>query len=335
MMKRPIISSMFSYKPFMVGGSTNGDIHFFKDSGLYLEKNYSPENLSIDKMCMSKTQTAHVSFINQVEVKGNYLFSTGNYDACVMQWRLIAEEDYWDADFMDLSSEEQEINSLSDLPSRDKFVNLLNEILQLRKQIGKIKQNTDEIEEPEIELQLEAIIGRKAYDRRNNLFYDFDEKIIYSAGNMIVMNDLNSEKEQEAEAGTRLSLEEDDKDRRNAIARNQELLRVDEESIFPTAPEISALALSLDKRFICVGTQEIDARILIWEVCSRTCIKILKLNNCTSIQNIKFAFNARHVCAIGVTPDYTQIVYLIDTLKPQVLGCINLINTFANKIRYS
>jgi len=40
-----------------------------------------------------------------------------------------------------------------------------------------------------IELELRNIIGRKAYNRLNNLFYDYEENIIYLAGsNLIIFN---------------------------------------------------------------------------------------------------------------------------------------------------
>jgi len=312
----------------------NGDLHFFKSTALCLEKNFPAENIKPDQMCMSKTYAAHVSYVNQVEIKGNYMYSSGVHDGCIMQWKLIREEDHWDADYMDLNLEDVESNNyLSELPPRDTFENLLNEILPLRHQVSEMRQNADEVDVPELELELEAIIGRKAFDRRNNLFYDFDERIIYSAGNLIVMCDPASYDGIDDDDESIASLEDDKKIKKRTNARKQEFLRVDEETLFPTAPEVSTFALSLDKRFICVGTQELNARILIWEVCSRTCIKTLKLNNCCTIQNIRFAFNSRHVCAIGLTPEYTQVVYLIDALKPQVLGCVNQMNVLTGKIR--
>ena len=36
---------------------------------------------------------------------------------------------------------------------------------------------------------LENIIGRKAFHERNNLFYDYDERIVYIAGCNLVITD--------------------------------------------------------------------------------------------------------------------------------------------------
>ena len=78
----------------------------------------------------------------------------------------------------------------------------------------------------------------------------------------------------------------------------QEFLRVDSETLFSTSPEISMFALSQDKKFICAGTVELQAKLIIWEIYSRTCIHTIKLANCSIIQNIKFAFDSRHICCL-------------------------------------
>ncbi len=39
---------------------------------------------------------------------------------------------------------------------------------------------------------LENIIGRKAYNSRNNLFYDYDERAIYISGCNLIITDFNN-----------------------------------------------------------------------------------------------------------------------------------------------
>ncbi len=325
---------MFNYSTFIVAGSTIGDIHLFRERALDFEKDPTIgkkliiekffslclENIEAEKMCMSKTYNAHVSFVNQTEIKGRYLFSTGMHDGCVIQWKFVEEEENWEADFRDFTLDQPD--PFLELPPKDKFDNLMNEILPLRHQVYEIQQNLDEITEPEINLELEAVIGRKAFNRRNNLFFDFYDRIVYSTGNLLVMYD------------PKIDFKFEDIESSNSLAgRRQEFLKIDEGNFFSTSPEISSYTLSNDKRFLCAGTQELNARILIWEICSRTCIKTLKLNNCTCIQIIKFAYDSQHIIAVGTSFDYTQVVYLIDTAKPQVLGCVNLINTLRFKIK--
>jgi hypothetical protein len=53
----------------------------------------------------------------------------------------------------------------------------------------------DDTKSPEVELKLQAIIGRKAYNRRNNLFYDFDERLVYIAGCNLIIATLEDEED--------------------------------------------------------------------------------------------------------------------------------------------
>jgi len=76
---------------------------------------------------------------------------------------------------------------------KDKFKTALNELLPLRQGIADKVKNVDDTKNPEVELKLQSIIGRKAFDRRNNLFYDYDERLIYIAGCNLVITTLEDE----------------------------------------------------------------------------------------------------------------------------------------------
>ena len=47
----------------------------------------------------------------------------------------------------------------------------------------------DEAGIPDYEIEMKGIIGRKAFSCRSNLFYDFDEMVIYTAGCNFVIVD--------------------------------------------------------------------------------------------------------------------------------------------------
>lgn len=66
-------------------------------------------------------------------------------------------------------------------------------MLPLRQSIAEEAKNVDNINIPEVELKLKYIIGRKAFNRRNNLFYDFDERLIYIAGCNLIITTLEDE----------------------------------------------------------------------------------------------------------------------------------------------
>lgn len=84
---------MVDIKPFILTGSTNGDIHLVKSSCLYYNKDTVGESIHNKQMCLAKSYSAHISFVNQIEAhKSNeYLFTTGIVDECVMKWKLFEE----------------------------------------------------------------------------------------------------------------------------------------------------------------------------------------------------------------------------------------------------
>jgi hypothetical protein len=67
-----------------------------------------------------------------------------------------------------------------------RFQKLLNEVWSQRLQVAEINQGIDkeEFANPACEMQLEHVIGRRAYDRRNNLKVDCMERICYQAGSL-------------------------------------------------------------------------------------------------------------------------------------------------------
>lgn len=76
-----------------------------------------------------------------------------------------------------------------------------------------------------------------------------------------------------------------------------------------------------------------NGKILIWDICSRTCIRTFILKNVPIILLIKFAFDNRHLCCVGLTSDYTMKVFLIDSHIPAVLGCANFPYSLPFKIK--
>ena len=95
------------------------------------------------------------------------------------------------------------------------------------------------------------MLGRRAYTRRNNLFYDYDERIIYVASTQIVqlptaqeseekkkLRQLEEENEQAGLHSQKIRREEDEE----LILLNQRFLQPDSCDPFSTFPEISAIA---------------------------------------------------------------------------------------------
>ena len=65
---------------------------------------------------------------------------------------------------------------------------LIKEIWPRRQELGDIEQNIDMIEynDPTCKLELEHVLGRRAFDRRNNVKIDCQDRIVYSASSLIL-----------------------------------------------------------------------------------------------------------------------------------------------------
>lgn len=112
----------------------------------------------------------------------------------------------------------------------------------------------------------------------------------------------------------------------------QEFIKLDDnrDSVFP---EISCFTMSKDKKILCVGTSQINAKILIWDICSRSSLYSITLLNTSLIQMVKLAFNNRHVLCLSITNDYKEMIYLIDSITSTVIGSTNLLHSIPEKIK--
>ena len=103
--------------------------------------------------------------------------------------------------------------------------------------------------------------------------------------------------------------------------------------MFTIFPEISAIAFDDERKILCVGTTQIIAKLIIWEMCSRTEISNMSLPTIIQVLNLKFAHDSRHICCMGLTKKRTLMVFLIDSEKQVILGTQDMIYTVPFKIR--
>jgi hypothetical protein len=115
------------------------------------------------------------------------LFTTGCYDQAIFQWRVNVGDPKWDADhFPEIDIDAEDL--FGEVETKDKYFNIIiNKFLHIRNQINELQQNIDTTIKPELELKLEKVIGRMAYNRRNNLFYTDDNNLVFSAGSLIIL----------------------------------------------------------------------------------------------------------------------------------------------------
>ena len=75
-----------------------------------------------------------------------------------------------------------------EVPTEPDFKLLYDEIWKQRLELPEINEMIDRIEHdnPKCEFILDAVFGRNAFNRRQNIWIDNKERIIYSAGSVVV-----------------------------------------------------------------------------------------------------------------------------------------------------
>lgn len=316
------LSSIKNFSEFLVMGDIEGDIHISKLKALSFDRDNIAENINKNRLCQAKTYASHVSFVNQIEMDINeeFLFTTGVSDQCVFQWKINKGDKKWELDHVDLPLQDKNDLFFAEVESRSKYTTTIEQHLPARDEIVDVKQKIDETYEPELYLEIDRVLGRRAFNRRNNLFFTDNNRLIFPAGSILVSLTIPPEGE---------ILDDTCYDH----YFDQSFLEVDSENIFSVNPEISCLAISHNRKFVCIGTTQSNAQLLIWELTSQTFMKNMTLQDCCTVLMLKYSYDTRMVACIALTRNYTQVVYLIDTHTSQILGACNLFYSLPFKIK--
>lgn len=272
-------------------------------------------------MCQVRTYKGHVTYVNQIEMDNKYLFTTGINDQCVFQWGLHESKKEFDLDFMNYDTKKSDV-FLAEIENREKYTSIVDELLTLRDEIVHMKEKIDETIEPEIFLELHAVIGRRAYNRRNNLLLTLNNKLMFNTGSIIVS--LNIPMFAASDVVTQDMM---------ISEMQQSFLEPDKENIFSISPEVTAIAICERRKYLCVGTSQNNAKILIWEVTSKTFIRSMTLNGYCTVLIIEFAYDSRTIACTALSRDYTQCVFLIDSETSQILAAVNHLYSIPFKIK--
>ena len=67
--------------------------------------------------------------------------------------------------------------------------------MELPTEVAEFNQNInqEEFADPACELELDTVIGRRAFDRRNNVKIDCQDRVLYSAGSLMVALSHNTD----------------------------------------------------------------------------------------------------------------------------------------------
>lgn len=138
-------------------------------------------------------------------------------------------------------------------------------------------------------MQLEHVIGRRAYDRRNNLKVDCMERICYQAGSLQVFMQDNDESIIKQSGDSRIK---------------QTFLRPEKNKFTAISPELSHFCMSADLRMIFIATSQITSCIYIWELTTNQQLGKLELPNCPVILTIKVASDNQHILIVVSTAKF-------------------------------
>lgn len=141
-----------------------------------------------------------------------------------MQWKINYEDNDWEMDFNKFIKERED--PFREVPIKDRFSTLIHEIWAQRLDIARIQQevHVDLIENPPVKLEIESVIGRRAFDRRNNVMLDCQDRIVSCAASLMIFMEANEDYNEDDEESSTIK---------------QTFLRPDNDKFSSISPEIS------------------------------------------------------------------------------------------------
>ena len=312
-----------------IAGGIFGNLYLFRSLCLNFNNeslvNFVPEKINLNEMGQCRPYAAHIGSISKIISTNDekFIFTNSSIDQCVIQWYLMEEDCMWDLDFYPLSK---------DIP--DPFMDIINkgEYKSIQKTLWKDRNNICDIyNQPfddkinDIDINLFRIYGRKAFDKRNNLKYDNDNRLIYSISSYIVFLTTNFIP---------------NKNTKNNINKNNENKEIKQEFFVPIQNyheeyqmEISTFCLSNDKREIAIVFNGIYSVISRWEISTNLNLAKIIIHFCCIINIIKFSYNNKKMIGYGLHKDYYGCVFIIDNTLNKLISYTTLIHTLPFKIK--
>lgn len=307
-------------------GSSRGDLHLVKDTCLYVDGAVSSvESIRENAFCLAKSYAAHCSSVDLVEVVEDKVFTSSLGDQAIFEWAVNWGDVEWELDHLHLEDEDKKQDVIyREVEPKDVFFKNKIQKLEPRLYIREVREQAERSNEkgtqPEKVLRLQKVIGRKAFNRRNNLFYTANNHLIFSAGSLLVMLNIPPEGKDLSEA-------------EKSEFFKEKFLEVDSFNSKSTSPEISTLTLTPDRKQVCVGTIEKKAKLITWDLMTNTFIKSWTLEDCCVVLNLCFSSDKKRLICVALTENYTQIVKLIDNVTSEVLGSADFTYSLPFKIK--
>lgn len=283
---------MIHYKGKVICGGVSGELYVFDNSSLQL-KDAQPEDMFIAKQYRGLS-----SEIIQMELShdGKYLFVSSE-DSCLLQLRLTIETE----DSQLLLDQNVDIADW-EVHNKEQFFNYMNNAIPARQLLSSMLEDIEDKPTCPLELDPVVVIGRRAFDRRKNLFYDGISRLVYNVGPNIVLEEIGSVQN----------------------TSRQNLIKGDpaENS---SSPQISCFTVDDSYELLAVATEEEEAKIIVWNLHTALCLSRTTVG-CSIVQGVNFSRNNRLISAYGVTRSYYPVVVVLDWRKNAVLCQSSLIH---------
>ena len=296
-----------------IAGFTNGVLYVFRTSSLVFDSelinNFIIDKIPLDEMATSRSYAGHIGAIQSIEATSDerFIFTNSVIDQCVIQWFVMNEDSLWDLDFYPF-----------DIHLPDPFNDVLNanvfnalKVSTWKNRIGLLDVYNEIFDEQtKISIDLIHIYGRRANDKRNNLKYDNNNRLIYSISSYIVFLTISNNGEM-----------------------NQEFFVPVENFNNEYQMEISTFTLSNDKKEIAIAFNGLNAVVSRWEFSTQLPISKLTLDFCCIINNIKYSYNKMKIVGYGIHKDYYSFIFIIDVILNCLISCVTLLHTLPIKIK--
>ncbi|CAG9335031.1 unnamed protein product [Blepharisma stoltei] len=292
-------SSMVRDDMSMILGASNGQLQVVRIHKLaaeylkILREHNETENEGLDLAKVGRLFFGHCSpvisaVLNKIQ---KYLFTTAMNEKCMMQWEVIVEHKHWEYEQLGYTMPS---DPFQETLTSEQFTKHLTEVWIPR---SELRPESEEA----IQLKMESLAGRRAKDRRNNLKYESQERIVYVTGSNVIIY--------------------------NKDVPSQTFLHQVTHSPVTSHAQISAFTLSPDRRLICYGTEELEACLWLWDLCAYVPLTKVMLPECCQVLIIKLSSNCRYAAAVCLGRAYQQFLFLVELLfegKSQIIASAQL-----------
>lgn len=242
----------------------------------YQKKLRNSNSPGVDLLTKSRQYLAHTSSVLWIRQFNQFLFTAAYEENCIFQWLLNYEEPSWELDYSDISIGP---DPFSEVLHVEDFNKIFTETWMPQSEFP-VKH------ERSLELTLEASIGRRGRDRRNNLKYDSEDRIVYVTGNNLVMYSKDN--------------------------TSQIFLQYTSKVVRANLGEISSFCLTADKRMVFIGTSEMECKVSLWDLNASTMLLSFPLIDSCIVLSMHLSPSCRYLACISLSKQYLQVLNLLE-----------------------